>query len=212
MAKDKKDNKPSAEPTDNFLEGLSTKISNMLANSFTMAAATADLKELKKNLTTTLTDGLKDIEVDKILEEKILKDTKVKKVGEDIKKKVEDVLGNINIKVSKVVIPKQTITADVKVAKISPQVVKLLADASGLKVPKIKAVEVPVKYKPSELPSPKAKSIEIPVKYKADKLEVLKSEPVTVPVEYDYGKFQLPKKQKLEFIRLLVKECPLKLA
>jgi len=133
-----------AEIDDFDFEGLGSKLTNTILDSFDDALGMIKFSSIGKSLTTALGGVDMANALSKPLGDGITKLTKndpnISKAMKDVQKMLEDGFTKVKFK-----------TGPVEVAKISPQVVKLLADASGLKVPKIKAIEVPVKYKPSEL-------------------------------------------------------------
>ena len=168
-----------AEIDDFDFEGLGSKLTNTILDSFDDALGMIKFSSVGKSLTTALGGVDMAKALSKPLGDGITKLTKndpnISKAMKDVQKMLEDGFTKVKFK-----------TGPVEVAKISPQVVKLLADTSGLKLPKIKAVDVPVKYKPSELKQLEA--VEVPVKYKQSELQQPKA--VEVPVIYKPGKLQ----------------------
>ena len=186
-------------------QGLGSKLTNTILDSFDDALGKIKFSSVGTSLTTALSGVDMAKALSKPLGDGITKLTKndpnISKAMKDVQKMLEDGFTKIKFK-----------TGPVKVANISPQVVKLLADASGLKVPKIKAVEVPVIYKPGKLqqlkavnvdvnykltsiPTPKVKAVEVPVKYKLSELPSPKVKSIEIPVKYKADKLEVLKSE-----------------
>ncbi len=88
------------ELADDFLSGLSQKMMDVVGDSLGQVISEVDFNQLGKNLTQSITEGIKQTDVPKLLQEKLLNNTKATKVVNDIKKKVEDNLKQMSVGVT----------------------------------------------------------------------------------------------------------------
>ncbi len=167
------------------IDELGDYLFTTLTNSVEAAAQSANLSAFSKNLTVELSKGLLNVQVDKILTDKLLKDTKVQKVMADVQKKFEDGVSKINFKVNNIQLPTEPLFVDIKANNF---------DTTGL----AKALQVPVVFNYEKLLLPKAESVEVPVEFLYDKFQLPKTSRVLVNVKYAYEKFIQPKASDLE--------------
>jgi len=140
------------EFSDDFLDSLSQKLVTSLGDALDDVLLGVDFDPIGKNLTGAITKSIRDTDVPKLLEDKLIKDTKVAKVMTDVKKKVEDALQQMSIGVSDVIIPPQP-----------PMIANVVFNYTNPKPPLPKLVQIPVKFDYSKLEIPSDRSVTIAV-------------------------------------------------
>ena len=121
-------------------EGLGSKLTNTILDSFDDAIGKIELS----SVATSLTTAFKTVDMSKVIDDSLTKNPKVVKSMKDIQKKLEDGFNKISFKVGDIVIP-----------KLPKQVVEVAADTSKFKLQKQKPVDVPINYKPNKFQAPK---------------------------------------------------------
>lgn len=202
------------------IDELGDYLFTTLLNSIEGVAQSANLDNLGKSLTTELTKGLNEVQIDKIVSDKLLKNTKVDSVLAKVQKKFEDGVSKISFKINSIELPTKPLAIDVKASKLDTSAldkfisipveysydkltiptqnidvgVGYLYDKFSLPIKESeKSIQVPVNYLYSKFSLPSVKKIDVPVSYVYDKYTQPKAAEISVPVSYNYDKFTLPK-------------------
>lgn len=110
-------------------EGLGSKLTNTILDSFDDAIGKIELS----SVATSLTTAFKTVDMSKVIDDSLTKNPKVIKSMTDIQKKLEDGFNKINFKVGDIVIP-----------ELPEQVIKVTADTTSFKLQEQKPINVPV--------------------------------------------------------------------